>query len=137
MQSYTCRSSIVGAYYRPQVAKSILYNSDKGDVVTLYRDKENEFDSNAVKVVIKGHHVGYLGSSDAAVYGPAMDDQNLLCIHGVMIDPTEKYPRIQFDLPSAGDPKIVAAVKTFGGQDLNGTNPPRATASDPLGLRSR
>lgn len=124
MQSYTCRSSIVGAYYRPQVAKSILYNSDKGDVVTLYRDKENEFDSKAVKFVIKGHHVGYLSSSDAAVYGPAMDDQNILCISGIMLDPCNKYPRIQFDLPSTGDPKIVAAAKTFGGQSMAG-NPPR------------
>lgn len=116
MQSYTCRSSIVGAYYRPQVAKSILYNSNKGDVVTLYRDFENSFDKNAVKVVIKGHHVGFLSQSDAEVYGPAMDDQEIIRIHGIMLDPCDKYPRIQFDLPSKGDPKLLAAVKAFGGR---------------------
>lgn len=41
--------------------------------VTLERDAANEYDSNAVRAVVNGEHVGHLRRPIAAQLGPAMD----------------------------------------------------------------
>lgn len=95
----TCRSSIVGAYYRPTHAKSLLYNSYNGDEVLLVRDRGNEFDSMAVKVSISGVHVGWMARSDAQRYGRAMDIAKISAVKAKIIDIFGKYPTIAFQLP--------------------------------------
>lgn len=97
----TIRSSIVGSYYRPQRDQEALYRSTKGDLLVLERQPDNSFDENAIGVFIDGYHVGYLGRTDAARYAPMMDHAGRRKLEGTMLDSTEKYPRIQFEVPRA------------------------------------
>lgn len=45
-------------------------------------------------------HVGYLSKMDAARYAPMFDALNgVSFVTGKMLDSSEKYPRIEFELP--------------------------------------
>lgn len=105
VKEITCRSSIVGTYYRSPAEKSALYNSNKGDPVRLVRDPKNEFDANAVKVFvphqhhIQPYHVGFLSKSDAGLYAKAMDLLKMKSVNAKILDPLTKYPTIQFEIP--------------------------------------
>ena len=50
-------------------------------VAVLVREPDNRYDPNAVKVLVNGYHVGYLGRADAEAYAPLLD--RLLATDGV------------------------------------------------------
>ena len=76
-------------------------------MLRLQRDPKNEFDGNAIKVFVKPEdsnrhfHVGFLSKSDAALYARAMDLAAVITADAMMLDPLQKYPTIQFELPES------------------------------------
>lgn len=59
-------SNIVGNNFRPKDsgAREAVTNLAPGDEVQLEREPENEYDSNAVKVLVDGLFVGYVAKVD-------------------------------------------------------------------------
>lgn len=53
--------------------QDILCDVEPGEGVSLIRERENNYDPNAIQVVIGGDVVGYLGHDDAAEIAPALD----------------------------------------------------------------
>jgi hypothetical protein len=51
---------LAGAGFRPESAKEVLRRATPGDRFTLEPDPENEYDSNAVRVMHEGQHVGFI-----------------------------------------------------------------------------
>jgi hypothetical protein len=51
---------LVGARFRPVEAQSILLEAEVGDPVQLEPEPTNAYDPNAIKVIYKEHHVGYV-----------------------------------------------------------------------------
>ena len=94
----TIRSSIVGTYYRTPAEKSELYTSKAGAEIKLIREPRNQFDSNAIKVMLNDYHVGYLSKSDASEYAPVMDYEGVTELTGHLVNTTEKYPIIEFQV---------------------------------------
>lgn len=54
--------------------QDILLAAEVGESVTLVREPDNQFDTNAVLVVFANHDIGYLSKEDAAVVAPALDN---------------------------------------------------------------
>lgn len=54
----SCR--VVGIYYRGEKALDALRYADDDEFVTLIAEPENEYDSNAVKVILDDVHIGYI-----------------------------------------------------------------------------
>lgn len=102
-----CRASIVGTYYRNPREKDAMYRAKPGDEIMLIRDKANQFSNQAVKCMIKQHHVGYLSQSDADLYGRVMDRINKPMLMATLIRTTDKYPLIEFET----DNNAVSAVQ--------------------------
>lgn len=93
------RSSIVGSYYRTSLEKDVLYRAKPYTNIRLVRDPDNKYDSNAVKVMIRAYHVGYLSRDDAATYSPLLA-QNGGEASGILLNTVDKYPPIEFYLPA-------------------------------------
>ncbi|HMM02028.1 MULTISPECIES: HIRAN domain-containing protein [unclassified Dysgonomonas] len=51
---------LAGLYYRSVRAKKIANELEAGDFLELKREPSNQFDSNAVKVLHNGIHIGYV-----------------------------------------------------------------------------
>ncbi len=86
MLPYGGTVEVVGeSHYKPELFKLAgRRRRDAADipiVAVLVREPDNRYDSNAVKVVVNGYHVGYLGRADAAAYAPLLD--RLLATDGV------------------------------------------------------
>jgi len=105
------RSSIVGTYYRSQQEKSVLFNSDRGDKLKLVRRPKNEFDGNAVAIHIGVVHVGWMSRSDAALYGPAMDEAGLKETDGELVDVFDKHPLFTFQLPRRAVERVEKQIR--------------------------
>lgn len=54
------RVVVAGIEYRKEQARSVLKELNEGDTVELIPEPENSYDSHAVKVCVKGIHVGYI-----------------------------------------------------------------------------
>lgn len=52
--------TLAGAQFRPAEAKEALRGAAIGDYVTLEPDGDNEYDPNAVRVMLSGHHIGFI-----------------------------------------------------------------------------
>jgi len=59
-------SNIVGNQFRPKDsgARELVDNLQPGDEIQLERDPTNEYDSNAVKIIIEGVFVGFVAKAD-------------------------------------------------------------------------
>lgn len=54
----TCR--VAGVSYRGEKARKALRLAEDGELVYLYAEPDNKFDSSAVKVVLDDVHIGYI-----------------------------------------------------------------------------
>ncbi len=54
------RIIVAGIEYRKEAARSVLKQLKEGDAVELSPEPENPYDCHAVKVCVKGVHVGYI-----------------------------------------------------------------------------
>lgn len=57
-------TSLVGASFRPSEARDALRRTTIGDRLSLEPDPENEYDSEAVRVMVEGHHAGFIAKKD-------------------------------------------------------------------------
>jgi hypothetical protein len=70
-------SFLAGANFRPRDARDIVRDLGVGDELTLVRDKKNEYDANAIKVMYDGHHLGFIERDTAARLAPLMDAEEI------------------------------------------------------------
>lgn len=64
---------LVGSNFRPAECREIVKTLEEGTVLTLERDPDNQYDSNAVKVTLDGNHLGFIPKSDNADLANEMD----------------------------------------------------------------
>jgi hypothetical protein len=77
------RRLVTGVTYREQAFLDLIGPRRPGgycqaERVTLEREPSNEHDDNAIRVVLKGQHIGYIARDVAATLATAMDEQDLL-----------------------------------------------------------
>lgn len=75
METFT--STIAGSNFRPAEAKAALDNCVVGDTLQLVRDPSNEYDMNAIKLVLEDdgqeHFVGFVARKDNQRIAELMD----------------------------------------------------------------
>lgn len=65
---------LAGAAFRPAEAKAELRAAVVGTTVSLEPDPENEYDPSAVKVMLNGHHIGFVArGSNPPVFSALVD----------------------------------------------------------------
>lgn len=64
---------LAGANFRTAEAKEIIYALEVGDTLTLERDPENAYDSNAIKVLKDDVFIGFVPKDDNSLLAKAMD----------------------------------------------------------------
>lgn len=77
------RRLVTGTSYREQAFLDLIGPRRLGgycqaERVTLEREPGNEHDDNAIRIVLKGQHIGYIAREVAATLATAMDEQDLL-----------------------------------------------------------
>lgn len=76
---------LVGTHFRPSEAKHLVNALQPGDdQFEFEREPDNPHDSNAVRVLISGEHVGYLARVNNNSVANAMD--NGATLHGTVVD---------------------------------------------------
>ena len=65
---------VAGIYYRTEEAKDEAKYLDCGELVSLRKDLNNEYDPYAVKVISNRKHIGFVPSSDSQEISEYMDD---------------------------------------------------------------
>jgi hypothetical protein len=68
-------SFLAGANFRPREARDLVRDLGIGDELTLERDKNNEYDANAIRVLYDGQHLGFIERTVAARLAPFMDSE--------------------------------------------------------------
>ena len=87
---------VAGESHYQEVLWSIVggWRSDRvrhDTVAVLIPDPDNQYDSDAIKVVVEGNLVGYLSSDDAAIYLPGLlrlmdrSTNRLVALHGIVV----------------------------------------------------
>lgn len=66
--------TLAGANFRPAEAKEALRAATHGTVLGLEPDPDNEYDANAVKVLLDQHFVGFLPQRSNAVVSKMLLD---------------------------------------------------------------
>jgi tricorn protease-like protein len=67
--------TLVGVSHRTLEEKLLVKDLAEGDEVFLIRDPENEYDSNAIKVIdADNNHLGFITSKEAKELAPLLDD---------------------------------------------------------------
>ena len=77
------RQLVRGTSYREQAFLDLIGPRRPGgycqaERVTLEREPNNEHDENAIRVLLRGQHIGYIAREVAATLATAMDEQDLL-----------------------------------------------------------
>lgn len=67
------RTVIVGTQFRPIEAQKVYNALDAGDEITLEREPDNQYDSNAVAVYAFGVHIGYIPRTMNSELAAALD----------------------------------------------------------------
>lgn len=67
--------AIKGTKFRPPEAREVARNLSPHQVVTLVPDPENEFDSNAIKIMVKDQFIGFVQKDMAAVLAARIDGE--------------------------------------------------------------
>jgi hypothetical protein len=52
--------TLAGAQFRPAESKAMMETVTIGDVLALEPDGDNEYDPQAVKVMLGSHHIGFI-----------------------------------------------------------------------------
>ncbi|MDE2103566.1 MAG: HIRAN domain-containing protein [Patescibacteria group bacterium] len=64
---------IVGSRHRGPEAERIIRTLARDEALVLERDPQNPYDPNAVKVIARGEHVGFVPKALAALLAKEMD----------------------------------------------------------------
>lgn len=64
---------IIGMRHRGVEAERIVRSLARDEALVLERDPENQYDPNAVKVIARGEHVGFVPKALAALLAKDMD----------------------------------------------------------------
>ena len=64
---------LVGSNFRPAECREIVKTLEEGTVLVLERDPQNQYDSNAIKVMYEGNHLGFIPKSDNEALANEMD----------------------------------------------------------------
>jgi hypothetical protein len=62
----TITAPIRGNHFRPASAKTVYNELEWDEELSLEPEPENQYDENAIKVLARGEHVGYVGKEFAA-----------------------------------------------------------------------
>lgn len=65
--------ALVGTKFRGDDMVKLLASLPQGEPLTLVRDPTNSFDTAAIQVWARGHHIGYVKSSQNLDLSMAMD----------------------------------------------------------------
>jgi hypothetical protein len=65
--------TLVGTKYRSKEMLDMLASLPNGEQLTLVREPGNQYDTNAIQVWARGHHIGYIPSSQNKPLAAAMD----------------------------------------------------------------
>lgn len=66
-------TKVVGARHRNDHELKLAIAIEDGSEVELVRDPHNPYDSNAIKVEVEGHHIGFIPKATAADLAPLLD----------------------------------------------------------------
>lgn len=100
-------TKLVGTSYRGADAKLLVAQLAKGDTVELELEPDNEYDSNAIKVMIGDCHVGYIDRDVAAYLAPYLEEDDIT-VTATVVDflpnPNGKvtYPLLDIEVGPAG-----------------------------------
>lgn len=78
------RIIVAGIEYRKEQARPMLRELNEGDTVELVPEPENLYDSHAVKVCVKGVHVGYIPRYLSKEIFDNFDGINSVIVDGVL-----------------------------------------------------
>lgn len=72
--------TLAGAQFRPTEAKDVLRTSAQIDtIVTLEPDGDNEYDPQAVRVILYGHHIGFIPkASNGPIFSALTDGDEVI-----------------------------------------------------------
>lgn len=89
-------SELRGVNFRPAEAKAVVKLLTELDTLSLRRDPDNQYDSNAIAVYHDetGHFLGFVAKEDAADLAPQMDDGTAFTVtmmsrtgpYGILLD---------------------------------------------------
>lgn len=60
---------VAGTSFRPVPCRDAFRRAPDPSPVTLEAEPNNKFDEHAIKVILDGHHVGYIGSPSTSKLG--------------------------------------------------------------------
>lgn len=108
---------VVGERYHEQALRRLLPGKlpmdgiDQPETALLVREPHNKYDSNAVRVEIRGQHVGYLPAEDARRYRPIFDHMaNGGCVPRVKARMWAR-PRLDYVIDRTGEMKQIDTGK--------------------------
>lgn len=91
----TIHSILVGNGFRPSAAREVAKDIPSNTELGLEREYDNAYDANAVKVLYKGEHIGYVKATEAAELRPWMDSGvEYGCYTLTCVD----YPRNKYEI---------------------------------------
>jgi hypothetical protein len=65
--------ALVGTKHRGPEMVALLASLPQGEPLALVRDRQNPFDPNAIKVIARDQHIGFIKASQAAKIAAKMD----------------------------------------------------------------
>lgn len=88
---------IVGMKFRGPEAEQIVRALRPGDSVRLVRDKNNQYDANAVAAHVGAMHVGFIPAPMAAKLGPRMDTHGIMALDGAFVATSDRRPAVEIE----------------------------------------
>lgn len=95
--------ALAGLNFRPKSAKDVVAELEIGAEVTLERDPENQYDYNAVKVIVGDEFVGFIPKADNSEIASWLDAGKPYTATVTGWAATNK-PMIRVDLLEEGEP---------------------------------
>ena len=67
---------VVGNHFRDPQEKEAMLGLAAGDALVLEREPDNQYDANAIKVMLEHFHLGYVGKEFAVDMAPLLDTED-------------------------------------------------------------
>lgn len=92
-------SEIRGLRFRGPEAKSLVSMLRPGDPVGLVREPQNEYDANAVQMIVQGTFIGYVQADLAVIVAEYMDQGTLPRAHVSDRNHPNGVPYVEIERP--------------------------------------
>ena len=94
--------ALVGTKFRGEEMMALLASLPQGEPLTLIREPTNKYDSNAVQVWARGHHIGYVKGNQNRDLAMAMDrartgSSAAVAFHGKLAIDGGKQPMVELE----------------------------------------